>query len=787
MLRNYFIIAWRNLWRNKVFSFINIFGLALGMAFSLLIYLWIYDETQMDKFHARDAQLYRVWETQYYDDGKIFSVDATPGLLADALKKEIPEVAKAAMMTWETEELFRVGDKANKEKGRYAGEDFVEMFSYQVLKGNPKTMLDAPNKLVITEKLAKSYFGNENPIGKTIWMNNEHNFQVAGVLANVPKNASLKFDFLLPYKFFLDKNEWAKDWRNNGPRTVLMLHPQADIKKVNAKIKNFLATKKDTSDNKIELFLQKYSETYLYGKFTEGRQDGGRIEYVQLFSIVAVFILLIASINFMNLATARSVKRAKEVGIRKVIGAFKNALVIQFMGEAILTVILAMFLAILLVEFALPTFNMLTEKQLFVPFLDMLFWLKIMGFIFVIGLLSGSYPAFFLSSLQPVKILKGSLKFKPSATLFRKGLVVFQFTLSIVLITSTLVIYQQTQYIQTKNLGVDRENIITQSLEGDLIKNLRSYKNELLQMPGIQSITTATQLPISVGNSTVGVEWPGKDPKTRILFSNVGVTYDFIKTNQIKLLAGRDFSPEYGTDTSAIIVNETAARAMGLKNPVGTSITFWGSKGKIVGLMKDFHMQSLHNKIEPLILFHRSEAEWGNILVKTQAGKVKEALASMEKASKKFNPKFPFTYQFVDEEFKRQYRSETLVGHLAYYFAFLGIFISCLGLFGLAMFTAEQRTKEIGIRKVLGARISGIMALLSKDFIILVLIANVIAIPLAWWAMEKFLAGYAFRIHLGLGVFALAGGLAIVIALLTVSFQAFKAAMTNPVEVLRSE
>jgi putative ABC transport system permease protein len=787
MLRNYFIIAWRNLWRNKVFSFINIFGLALGMAFSLLIYLWIYDETQMDKFHARDAQLYRVWETQYYDDGKIFSVDATPGLLADALKKEIPEVAKAAMMTWETEELFRVGDKANKEKGRYAGEDFVEMFSYQVLKGNPKTMLDAPNKLVITEKLAKSYFGNENPIGKTIWMNNEHNFQVAGVLANVPKNASLKFDFLLPYKFFLDKNEWAKDWRNNGPRTVLMLHPQADIKKVNAKIKNFLATKKDTSDNKIELFLQKYSETYLYGKFTEGRQDGGRIEYVQLFSIVAVFILLIASINFMNLATARSVKRAKEVGIRKVIGAFKNALVIQFMGEAILTVILAMFLAILLVEFALPTFNMLTEKQLFVPFLDMLFWLKIMGFIFVIGLLSGSYPAFFLSSLQPVKILKGSLKFKPSATLFRKGLVVFQFTLSIVLITSTLVIYQQTQYIQTKNLGVDRENIITQSLEGDLIKNLRSYKNELLQMPGIQSITTATQLPISVGNSTVGVEWPGKDPKTRILFSNVGVTYDFIKTNQIKLLAGRDFSPEYGTDTSAIIVNETAAHAMGLKNPVGTSITFWGSKGKIVGLMKDFHMQSLHNKIEPLILFHRSEAEWGNILVKTQAGKVKEALASMEKASKKFNPKFPFTYQFVDEEFKRQYRSETLVGHLAYYFAFLGIFISCLGLFGLAMFTAEQRTKEIGIRKVLGARISGIMALLSKDFIILVLIANVIAIPLAWWAMEKFLAGYAFRIHLGLGVFALAGGLAIVIALLTVSFQAFKAAMTNPVEVLRSE
>jgi putative ABC transport system permease protein len=787
MLRNYLVIAWRNLWRNKIFSFINIFGLALGMAFSLLIYLWIQDELQMDKFHARDAQLYRVWETQYYDDGKIFNVDASPGLLADALKKEVPEVAKAAMMTWETQELFTVGDKSNKEKGRYAGADFIEMFSFKVLKGNPKTMLAAPNHLVISEKLAKNYFGKENPIGKTIRMNNEHDFQVSGVLADVPKNSSLKFDFLLPYQFFVNNNDWVKDWRNNGPRTVVMLHPQADINKVNAKIKNFLASKKDSTDNKIELFLQKYSDTYLYGKFTDGKQDGGRIEYVQLFSIVAVFILLIAAINFMNLATARSVKRAKEVGIRKVIGAFKNALVVQFMGEAILTVVLAMVFALLMVEFALPTFNMLTEKQLYIPFLDILFWVKIIGFIFVIGLLSGSYPALFLSSLQPVKILKGSLKFKPSATLFRKGLVVFQFTLSITLIISTLVIYQQTQYIQTKNLGVDRENIIIQSLEGDLIKNFKSYKNELMQSAGIQSVTTATQLPISVGNSTVGVEWPGKDPKTKILFSNVGVTYDFVKTNQIKLLAGRDFSPEFGTDSSNIIINETAARAMNLKEPVGASITFWGSKGKIVGLMKDFHMQSLHNKIEPLILFHRNEPEWGDVLVKTQTGKTKEALASMEKASKKFNPKFPFSYKFVDEEFKRQYRSETLVGHLAYYFAFLGIFISCLGLFGLAMFTAEQRTKEIGIRKVLGARISGIMALLSKDFIILVLIANAIAIPLAWWAMEKFLEGYAYRITLGIGVFAFAGVLAILIALITVSFQAFKAARTNPVEVLRSE
>jgi ABC-type antimicrobial peptide transport system permease subunit len=787
MLRNYLIIAWRNLWRNKIFSFINIFGLALGMAFSLLIYLWIQDEIGMDKFHANDARLCRIMETQYYDDGKIFNFESAPGLLADALKKEVPEVAKAAMMTWETEDLLRVGDKFNKEKGRYVGEDFPEMMSFKIIKGNAKTMLASPNNIVITKKLANSYFGQTDPIGKTIRFNNEENFQVTGVMRDVPKNSSLKFDFLLPFKYFMNKNEWVKDWRNNGPRCLVLLHPNADINKVNAKIKNFLDSKKDKKDNKIELFLQRYSEAYLYGKFTNGKQDGGRIEYVQLFSIVAIFILLIASINFMNLATARSVKRAKEVGIRKVIGAFKNALIFQFMGEAILTVLLAMILAFFLVEGILPTFNALTEKQLFIPFLDILFWLKIIAFIFIIGLLSGSYPALFLSSLQPVKILKGSLKFKSSATIFRKGLVVFQFTLSIVLIISTLVIYQQSQYIQSKNLGVDRENIITQSLEGNLIKNFKVYKNELLQSAGIQSVTTATQLPIEVGNSTVGVEWPGKDPNVKILFSNVGVTYDFIKTNGIKLIGGRDFSPEYGTDTSAIIINETAAKVMNLKNPVGASITFWGSKGKVIGLMKDFHLQSLHSKIEPLILFHRSEPEWGNILVKTQAGKTKEALASMEKISKKINPKFPFTYQFVDETFKRQYRSETIVGQLAYYFAFLGIFISCLGLFGLAMFTAEQRTKEIGIRKVLGARVSGIVALLSKDFLGLVLIANIIAFPLAWWAMNSFLEGYAYRIQMGWLVFVISGFLAILIALATVSFQAIKTAMVNPVEVLRSE
>jgi ABC-type antimicrobial peptide transport system permease subunit len=787
MFLNYLKIAFRNLWRNKTFSFINIFGLALGMTFSLLIYLWIQDELRMDAFHTNNPRLFRMMETQYYDDGKVFNFPSCPGLLADALKKEVPEVAQAAMYTWDINELFRVGDKANKEKGIYAGEDFVAMFSHQVLKGDAKAMLDSPNKIVITEKLAKNYFGTDNPIGKTMRMNNEQDFQVSGVLADISRHSSIKFDFLLSFKYFLSKNDWVKNWENNGPRCVVMLHPKADYKKVNAKIKNFLTAKKDKGDNKIEIFLQPYAEMYLYGKFTNGKQDGGRIEYVQVFSLIAVFILLIASINFMNLATARSVKRAKEVGIRKVIGAYRNALVVQFMGEAILTVLLAMIAALLLVEFTLPFFNTLTEKQLYIPFLDIIFWLKVSIFVVIIGLISGSYPALFLSSLQPVKILKGTLKFKPSATLFRKGLVVFQFTLAVVLIISTLVIYQQTQFIQTKNLGVDRENMISQWIEGDLAKNFKPFKNELLQSPGIQSITTATQLPIDVGNSTVGVEWPGKDPKAKILFSNVGVTFDFIKTNNIKLLEGRDFSPEYGTDTSNIIINEMAAKVMNLKDPVGQTITFWEKKGKIIGLMKDFHLQSLHTKIEPLILFHRAEPEWGTVLIKTQAGKTKEALASLEKLHKKFNPKFPFTYQFIDETFKRQYRSETVVGQLAFYFAFLGIFISCLGLFGLAMFTAEQRTKEIGIRKVLGASLANIITLISKDFVRLVLIANVIAIPVAWWAMQSFLQGYAYHIDLSWGVFVLAGVLAVFIALFTVSFQAFKASTVNPVEVLKNE
>jgi putative ABC transport system permease protein len=787
MLLNYLKIALRNLWRNKIFSFINIFGLALGMSFSLLIYLWIQDELQVDGFHENNDRLFRMMETQYYDDGKILNTSSCPGLLADALKKEIPEVAKAAMTTWDINELLSVGEKSNKEKGMYAGADFVEMFSYKVLKGNPKTMLDAPNKIVITEKIAKNYFGNQNPVGKTMRMNNQQDFQVSGVLRDVPQNSSVKFDFLLPYIYFLSQNDWAKDWGNNGPRCVVMLHAKVDYKKVNAKIKNFLMPKKDKGDSKIELFLHPYSLGYLYGKFTNGKQDGGRIEYVQVFSLIALFILLIAAINFMNLATARSVKRAKEVGIRKVIGAYRESLVAQFMGEAILTVFLAMILSLLLVEFALPMFNTLTQKKLGLPILAPIFWLKALLFVVILGAFSGSYPALFLSSLQPVKILKGALKFKPSATLFRKGLVVFQFTLSVILIISTLVIYQQTQYIQHKNLGIDRENIIFQWLEGDLVKNFTSYKNELLQMPGIQSITTATQIPIEVGNSTTGVEWEGKDPKAKILFSNVGVTYDFIKTHSIKLLAGRDFSPEYGTDTSNIIINEAAAKAMNLREPVGKSVTFWGNKGKIIGLMKDFHLQSLHTKIDPLILFHRHTPQWGNILVKTQAGKTKEALASMEKISKKFNPKFPFTYQFIDETFKRQYRSEAIVEQLAFYFAFLGIFISCLGLFGLAMFTAEQRTKEIGIRKVLGASVSSIITLLSQDFLKLVLIATVVAFPIAWWALSGYLQGFAYHIDLSWGVFILAGFLAVCIALFTVIFQAIKASHVNPVEVLKSE
>ena len=788
MIKNYFKTAWRNLLQNKTFSLINIFGLTLGMTCSLVIMLWLKDEINKDKFHQNGKRLYRVMENQYYS-GNVSTFDATPGILAENIVNDIPDIQMASQMLWEEEPLFTVDNTYDKEKGRYVEKDFLRMFSFKLIKGDPATALARPDAVVITKKLAEKYFKGQDAVGKMIKIDNTDNVMVTGVLDEIPKSSSLTFDFLMSFEQWRKKNDWAKEWGNNGPRCYVMLAQNASIDKVNAKVKNYIKTK--NKDSNVELFLQNYGESYLYSDWENGKQNGGRIEYVKIFSIVAIIILVIACINFMNLATARSLRRAREIGVRKVVGAGKRQLIAQFIGESLFVSFIAICFSLLFVFLLLPSFNTLTEKHLSIDLTDPSFLLILLGLTVVTGIISGSYPALFMSSLRPIIVLKGLLKFRPGATYFRKALVVFQFALSIILILGMIVIYRQIDFIHNKNLGFAKEDLLYMPLEGDLQKTYPTFKEQLLKQPGIKSVTSAQSNPLEVGSSTYGVRWPGKDTTKLILFSSNPVTYDYIKTMGIQMVAGRDFGIDYGLDTMNYLVNEAAAKKIGYKDPIGKELTMWGDKGMIVGVMKDYHHNSLHVPIEPLILrLHKMSwggTYWGNVIVRTEKGKTKQAIASMEKLYKQFNPGFPFKYYFTDDEIANRYKAEYTVSKLSRYFAFLAIFISCLGLFGLVTFTAEQKTKEIGIRKVLGASVAGIVGMLSKEFLMLVLIASVIAFPLAWWAMHRWLNDFAYRVNIGWWVFLVAGIIAMLIALLTISFQSVKAAIANPVKSLRSE
>lgn len=793
MIRNYFKIARRNLFRNKAFSAINILGLALGMASALLIFLWIQDELNIGMQYDKAPYLYRIMEREF-TDGKVVADDNTPGLLADELKKEFPEVVNAAGFSWQEGHVLSVENKTARQTGCYAGADWFKMYSIPLLAGAPSTALNAPNSLAISRKLAELYFGSpEKALGKSVQFDNTVNYQVTAVFENLPANSSDQYEFLLSWQDFLAKNSWLKEWTNAGPKTRFQLRADTDPIKFNDKLKWFLKGR-NTDFSKtfhINLFLQPETEAHLYSNFKDGYPDGGRIEYVRLLAVVAVFLLLIAVINFMNLATARSAKRAREVGVRKVVGAGHASLIGQFMSEAMLLTAISLVTALALVIIVLPVFNQLTNKQLFLPWQQPFFGLGLSGLLLVTGILSGIYPALFLSSLNPIKVLKGAgslsrLGNGTGAQLFRRGLVVFQFIMSMLLIVGTAVVYQQLQYIQTKNLGYERENLISIPVEGELVKIYPLFKQQLLDMSGIQSVTSMNGSPLGNGNTTEGVSWTGKDPNTVISFNNAAVGYDFAKTLKLKFIGGRDFSQNFGTDSSNYLINEAAAKRIGYKDPVGQPLTFWSKPGKIVGLIEDFHFNSLHTPITPLIIRLAGEY-YGNILIRTQPGQTKVALAGIEKIYKKLNPKFPFAYSFVDNEYQKIYRGETVVGTLSSIFALLAIFIACLGLFGLAAFTAEQRVKEIGVRKVLGASVASIVSLLSKDFVKLVLIAIVIASPIAWYVMNQWLQNFAYKIDIDWWVFAFAGLLSLAVALLTISYQSIKAGLMNPVKSLKSE
>jgi len=789
MVTNYLKMAWRNLVKYKGYTFINLSGLAVGMACCILIYLWISDEYNIDKFHKSGEQLYSVLEKQYHD-GRIDVVSSSPGLLADELKKVFPEVEMACSVDWINVRTFQAGEKIIKMPGIYAGSDFFKMFSYPIIRGYTETALQGPLDICISRKMAKQLFeSEEGAVGKTLRFQNSKDLKIAAVFDDITNNATHQFDFVINWDFFLKENGGANDWENNFASAYIKIRPDASAQKTEAKLERFLdGYNKDQNDAfYIRLFLQKYTDAYLYSYFENGQQAGGRIEYVRLFGWAGLFILIIACINFMNLATARSTKRAKEVGLRKVIGANSKSLIYQFIGESFLISLIAFLIALTMVSLLLPYFNQLTQKQMVMPFGQPIFIVVLLGILILTAVFSGIYPAFYLASFNPIAILKGHLGLPGKEGVLRKGLVVFQFVLTIVFLVGTVVVYRQLDYIQHKSLGYDKENLLNIRIEGELVKKFNLFKDRAETLKGIKSISAISERPTKIGNTTGGIHWPGKDESVNIQFVWASVSYDLIRTMDLQLLQGNDFSKELSTDSVGYLVNETALKRIGYQDAIGKSLSMWGRSGKIIGVVKDFHYNSLHQIIEPFIIRLVPVMSYGKVLVRTEKGETKTALAGLGRLYKELNPAFPFEYEFADEAYSKSYRSEEVISSLANIFAGLTIFISCLGLFGLAAFTADQRIKEIGIRKVLGANTFNIIRLMSGDFIKLLIIALIISFPLAWWGMNKWLEAYPYKIVIGPGIFAFAGITILTITILTVSFQSIKAAMANPMKSLRTE
>ena len=689
MLRSYLIIACRNIARSKSFSAITVLGLALGLACSLFIYLWVSEEVKMDAYHTNGPHLYRIME-RVTNEGKPEAFPETRWPIALELPRKFPEIVHAAGFAANQAQLvFTVGEKTFKETGDWAGRDWFNMFSVPLLAGSAEGALAAPNSLAISRRLAGKYFSSpQAALGKTIRIENKDTYQVTAVFEDLPPYSSLQYDFLLSWEDFRRRNSWAIYWEAQNPQAFLQLRPDTDVAAFGKKLKHFLRLHHRGIDPKhlerydVELFLQPFEEMYLYSKTENGQIVGGRVEYVRLFSVVAVFILLIACINFTNLATARSARRAKEVGIRKAVGANRLGVMSQFLTEAMLMTLMAGLLAFGLVALLLPAFNQLTGKAIALPLTQPAFLGIAILALAGTGLLSGSYPALFLSSLQPIQVLKGKLQFNPGSSRLRQGLVVVQFSISLLLISSTLVVYRQVTYIQTKNLGFDRENLISVPLEGSLLAKYSTLKQELGRMPGVQGVTRMSHQPTNIGSITSQVEWTGKDPTLIPQFTHVSVGYDLLKVLKIKLLEGRAFSPRFSTDSVGFVINKQAAKLIGYHNSIGQPLTLDEKKGTIIGLVEDFHFQSLHEPIKPLIMSLNENDTYGHLLVRSQPGQTRQALSSLEMLCKQINPTFPFTYSFVDSDYKQLYQSEQVVGSLTNYFAVLAIFIACLGLFG---------------------------------------------------------------------------------------------------------
>ncbi|HEY4653596.1 MAG TPA: ABC transporter permease [Cyclobacteriaceae bacterium] len=784
MLWNYLKISFRKFTRQKFYSLLNILGLATGMATVMLIMLYVLDERSYDRFHTHENDLYRVVENQYYSGQPVFPVAVTPGPLAESLKAEFPEVEMATRVHfgWNA---FQHEEARFDGHGIYADDDFLRMFDFLFLLGDTSTALKEINSIVITENLAGKLFGEEEALGRIIRVNRERDVQVTGILKKIPRNSHLQFEFIMPMAQRLTEIESFRDnWGSNGLYTYVKLVSGASYRHFNGQIQKFLGTKVEKSIT--DLYLQPVTDIHLGEvSFVADLGGKGNKQYVRIFTVVAGFILIIACINFMNLSTARAIKRAREVGLRKTIGAFRYQLIVQFLGESVIVALVAMCIALLLVDLLVTPFNTLTQKALTIDYTSMssggILPICLVATILT-GLLAGSYPAIFLSSYQPAHVLKSSAQGRSAGGTFRKVLVVLQFSISIVMISGTIVIYSQMEYIRNKNLGWERENVI-------LIRNAQNYpalRNRLLNQSQITGVSASSQHPSYVMNSTDGIGWKGKNEDESVLFHTQGVDYGYFETMKIGMLMGRTFSKSSPGDTLATIINEEAMRVLGFENPVSEYLTDGeGESYEIIGVAKDFHFKSVHDRIEPLLLYIE-RGDLSNMLVRIE-GNAESAVETTKKEWAAVNPDQTITFSFLDEDFNNLYRSESTTGTIFQYFSALAIVISCLGLFGLAAYTVEQKSKEYGIRKVFGASVSRLFYLASSQFLLLVIVAFFISVPIAWLWMRHWLTSFAYHVELSGMVFITSGALAVAIAVLTVSYQAAKVGFINPARTLRNE
>lgn len=790
MLKNYLKVAWRHMLQNKGLSFINIFGLATGMAFAILIGLWIKYETSFDQFHVNKDRIAFVYKHTFFNNEKN-SQQAIPLPLYDELKLNYPEVMRASRLDWNNDYSLTVGEKKFKKQGRYVDPEFLEMFTFPIVRGNAKTALKDPHSIVITKSLANTLFGSSDPIGKIIKLNNDYNVKVTAVMKDVPKNSSLSFDFLCPFEYFMQTNDFYKNnksnWGNNFLMTVVELKEGVSMESFSKKIAN-LNVEKDKTLKDLTLFLHPLSKWNLRNEYKNWVNTGGKYEYIKLFGMVGIFVLLIACINFMNLATARSEKRAREVGIRKAIGSLRRQLIAQFLTETLLTSFLSFIVAMAMIPLVLPFLKDMGFQNITFDLGNISLLASVFGVAIITGLIAGSYPALYLSSFLPVRVLKGIFKQGQGAVTFRRVLVVSQFAISIGLIISTTIVFQQINHAKERSMGYDPNNLINVRMSKDLFNNFSPLKQDLLNTGYVETVAKSSQPMTAIFNSWSDFSWTGKDPNAQISIDALMTEWDFEKTAGLKFKLGRPFSKEYKTDSNAVILNEAALQTIGYKDPIGKTMKVGDQTLTIIGVIENMLVQDPFKPINPLVILFNADAANNFVFLRLKpTAPLKATLATIQPIFEKYNPAYPFDFSFSDEEFEKKFTMENQVAKLAGIFAALAIFISCLGLFGLAAFMAERRTKEIGIRKVLGASLINLWALLSKEFIWLVLAGCLIASPLAFWLMNDWLQGYDYRINISWWVFIVAGIVAIVIALLTVSAQAIKAAVANPVKSLRSE